>query len=208
MSGFSTRAIGRAAIRDQLGKVALHRFLDSGFDGVTFDDLAGEAGVSRSTVLRYFGSKEDVVLYVFDPLEEQMTQALAARPRSEDDWTALRHAVAPAVALLEDDAAGGLARLRLVWSTPALSARLHEKQAIWRPALTGLLAERNAGVDTPTITLRTRAMAALGCVMVAYDSWVEGDGEAHLTELTDDAFSALAPGGEPGGSARGVDASR
>ncbi|PZF10035.1 TetR family transcriptional regulator [Curtobacterium sp. MCPF17_011] len=184
--------MGRAAIRDELGNVALQRFLDAGFEPVTFDDLAGRAGVSRSTFLRYFGSKEEVVLYVFDALEGQMAAALAARPGTEGDWTALRAAVTPAVALLEDDAVNGFARIRLVWSTPALSARLHEKQAGWRPALVDILAER-AAAGTPVITLRTRVMAALGCIMVAYDGWVESSGAAQLASLTDDAFAALAP---------------
>ncbi|MBT2501247.1 TetR family transcriptional regulator [Curtobacterium sp. ISL-83] len=192
MVGMSTRAIGRAAIRDELGNVALGRFLDSGFDPVTFDDLAGRAGVSRSTFLRYFRTKEDVVLYVFDALGEQMASALAARPSAEDDWTALRAAVTPAVALLEDDEANGFARIQLVWSTPALSARLHEKQAGWRPALVDILARRS-GNSAPTIALRTRAMAALGCVMVAYDGWIESGGAARLASLADDAFAALAP---------------
>jgi AcrR family transcriptional regulator len=205
MDGFSTRAIGRAAIRGELGEIALHRFLEAGFDAVTFDDLAREAGVSRSTFLRYFGSKEDVVLHVLDPLEERMTRALAARPASEDDWTALREATRPAVALFEDDPAEGLARLRLVWSTPALSAQLHEKQASWRPALVDVLARRNADAGTPTIALRTRAMAALGCVMVAYVEWVERDGEARLAALKDDAFSALAPAASPPGNASDPD---
>lgn len=192
MDGISTRAIGRAAIRDELGSLALRRFLDAGFDPVTFGDLASRAGVSRSTFLRYFGSKEEVVLYVFDALEDQMASALAARPTSEDDWTALRAAVAPAVALLEDDTDNGFARIRLVWSTPALSARLHEKQAGWRPALVDILSRRSEH-SAPTIALRTRAMAALGCVMVAYDGWVESDGAARLASLADDAFAALAP---------------
>jgi AcrR family transcriptional regulator len=192
MNGISTRAIGRAAIRDELGSIALQQFLDAGFDSVTFDDLATRAGVSRSTFLRYFGGKEDVVLYVFDALEEQMVAALAARPSTEDDWTALRAAVTPAVALLQDDTANGFARIRLVWSTPALSARLHEKQAGWRPALVALLDRRSEGSE-PIIALRTRVMAALGCVMVAYDGWVESDGAALLATLADDAFAALAP---------------
>jgi AcrR family transcriptional regulator len=192
MDAISTRAIGRAAIRDELGNLALERFLEAGFDPVTFDDLAARSGVSRSTFLRYFGSKEDVVLYVFGALEEQMASALAARPSSEDDWTALRAAVTPAVALLTDDAANGFARIQLVWSNPALSARLHEKQAGWRSALVDVLARRSDN-SAPIITVRARAMAALGCVMVAYDGWVESDGAARLASLTDEAFAALAP---------------
>jgi AcrR family transcriptional regulator len=193
----STRAIGRAAVRDELGSIGLRCFLQSGFDAVTFEDLAGRAGVSRSTFLRYFGSKEDVVLHVFDPLGEQMAQALRERPDSEDTWTALRHAVRPAVTLIEENSEVGLARLDLVWSTPALWARLHEKQAAWRGGLAALLVERAASSRLRRIAVQTLVMAALGCVMVAYDGWVESGGAERLGDLAEDAFAALAPGSVP-----------
>jgi AcrR family transcriptional regulator len=193
MEGLSTRAIGRAAIRDELASIALPRFLDAGFDNVTFDDLATAARVSRSTFLRYFGSKEDVVLFVFDPLGDAMSAALASRPAAEDEWTALRRSVDPAVALLVRDPGEGLALLRLVWNTPALWGRLHEKQASWRAALVDRLSQRS-GADTPSpLVLRTRVMAALGCLMVAFDSWVEGEGRDDLDVLADLTFGALAP---------------
>ncbi|WP_267423607.1 MULTISPECIES: acyl-CoA-like ligand-binding transcription factor [unclassified Curtobacterium] len=194
MNAMSTRAIGRAAVRDELGTIGFRCFVESGFDTVTFEDLAGHAGVSRSTFLRYFGSKEDVVLHVFDPLGEQMAQALRERPDSEGTWTALRHAVRPAVALIEDDADTGLARLDLVWSTPALWARLHEKQGAWRGGLAALLAEREGSSQLRPIAVQTLVMAALGCVMVAYDGWVESGGAGRLGDLAEDAFAALAPG--------------
>ncbi|MBO9048755.1 hypothetical protein JG550_002683 [Curtobacterium flaccumfaciens pv. flaccumfaciens] len=37
-------------------------------------------------------------------------------------------------------------------------------------------------------------MAALGCVIVAYDGWVESGGAERLGELVEDAFAALAQG--------------
>ena len=194
MNAMSTRAIGRAAVREELGSIGLSCFLESGFDAVTFEDLAGRAGVSRSTFLRYFGSKEDVVLHVFDPLGEQMAQALRERPESEDTWTALRHAVTPALALIEDDSSTGLARLDLVWSTPALWARLHEKQATWRQGLAALLVDREASRQLQRIAVQTLVMAAVGCVMVAYDGWIESGGSERLSALAEDAFAALAPG--------------
>ncbi|WP_225858877.1 TetR family transcriptional regulator [Streptomyces albicerus] len=58
----STRDIARAAIRAELAQVAFELFRRQGFDKVTFDGLAKAAGVSRSTFLRYFGTKEDAVL--------------------------------------------------------------------------------------------------------------------------------------------------
>ena len=201
MSGLSTRAISRAAVRQELAAVALPRFVDVGFDAVTFDDLAGAAGVSRSTFLRYFASKDDVVLHVFDPLGEQMAAALSARPQAEEDWTALRRAVDPAVQLIVADPEAGLRLLRLVWSTPALWAGLHEKHGSWRPPLVDLLVERSkasAGRAPALLAVRTRVMAALGCLMVAFDAWIESGGAQPLDALTDDAFAALAPdGAEP-----------
>ena len=193
MKGLSTRAIGRAAIRDELGGIALPLFFDAGFDSVTFDDLATAAGVSRSTFLRYFGSKEDVVLFVFEPLGDAMSAALAARPAAEDEWTALRRAVDPAVALIVRDPGKGLALLRLVWDTPALWARLHEKQASWRPALVDRLSERSGAAPPSPLVLRTRVMAALGCLTVAFDIWIEGEGRDDLDVLADLTFGALAP---------------
>ncbi|WIB11512.1 hypothetical protein [Curtobacterium sp. MCPF17_052] len=123
-----------------------------------------------------------------------MAHALRERPDSEDTWTALRHAVRPAVTLIEDDPATGLARLDLVWSTPALWARLHEKQATWRAGLAALLVERAAGSQLRRIAVQTLVMAALGCVIVAYDGWVESGGAERLGDLVEDAFAALAPG--------------
>jgi AcrR family transcriptional regulator len=193
MEGLSTRAIGRAAIRDELADVALRRFVDAGFDNVTFDDLATAAGVSRSTFLRYFGSKEDVVLFVFDPLGDAMPAALAARPDDEDPWVSLRRSVDPAVALLVREPTRGLTLLQLAWTTPALWGRLHEKQGSWRPALVDRLTDR-AGPDGPSpLVLQTRVMAALGCLMVAFDSWVGNDGRDDLAGLVDLTFGALAP---------------
>lgn len=192
MASLSTRAIGRAAVREQLWALALPLFKFAGFDNVTFDDLATEAGVSRSTFLRYFGSKEDVVLFVFDPLGDAMAQALEVRPAAESDWVALRRSVDPAIDLLTRRRDDGLALLRLVWSTPALWARLHEKQAAWRPLLVDGLASRQGKRHTSNILLRTQVMAALGCLMVAFDTWVDGDGQP-LETLTDMTFAALEP---------------
>ncbi|AZS84017.1 TetR family transcriptional regulator [Streptomyces griseoviridis] len=187
----STRDIARAAVRAELTRVAFELFRRDGFDKVTLDDLASAAGVSRSTFLRYFGTKEDAVLAAFDGSERRLADALRARPADEDDWTALRRAMDTVIARYHEDPAGSLATTRLVRDTPALCARNLEKQYTWRPSLAAALAGR-AGDDQPTLAQSVRAAAALDCLNVALDHWLASDGALDLVALLDDAFDALA----------------
>jgi AcrR family transcriptional regulator len=173
--------------------VAFELFRREGFDEVTVDDLAKAAGVSRSTFLRYFGTKEDAVLSAFDAKGERVADALRARPADEDDWTALRRALDTAIQTYHQDPNGSLAMTRLVRDTPALCARQLEKQHGWRPALARALAERTGSTEPPAIHQWVRAAAALDCLNVAVDHWADSDGRLDLVTLLDDAFAALAP---------------
>ncbi|MGW4212048.1 TetR/AcrR family transcriptional regulator [Lentzea sp. NPDC004789] len=189
----NTRDIARAAVRAELGRVAFKLFLRNGFENVTIDDLAAAAGVSRSTFLRYFGTKEDAVLGGFEAKGELVADALRARPADEDDWTALRHALDLAIASYHEDPAATLAMTRLIRSTPALAARKLEKQHGWRPALVCALAERAGSPEQPAIAHWVRVSAALDCFTVAIDHWSDSDGRLDLVALLDEAFAALAP---------------
>ncbi|MPY59953.1 TetR family transcriptional regulator [Streptomyces spongiae] len=192
----NTRDIARAAVRAQLAQVAFELFHREGFDKVTLDDLAAAAGVSRSTFLRYFGTKEDAVLAAFDGHDRRLADALRARPSGEDDWTALRRALDTVIERYHQDPAAALATTRLVRETPALCARHLEKQHGWRPALAEALAERAGSADSadsPTLGQSVRAAAALDCLNVALDHWLASDGRLDLVDLLDEAFAALAP---------------
>ncbi|WP_131569119.1 TetR family transcriptional regulator [Streptomyces sp. KM273126] len=189
----NTRDIARAAVRAQLAQVAFELFCREGFDKVTLDDLAAAAGVSRSTFLRYFGTKEEAVLGAFDGHDRRVADALRARPAAEDEWTALRHALDTVIERYHQDPAAALATTRLVRETPALCARHLEKQHRWRPALAEALAERAGSTEAPTLGQSVRAAAALDCLYVALDHWLASEGRLNLVGLLDDAFAALAP---------------
>lgn len=188
----NTREIARAAVRAELGQVAFELFRRDGFEKVTIDDLAQAAGVSRSTFLRYFGTKEDAVLSTFESKGERVADALRARPADEDDWTALRRAMDTAIEPYHQDPLASLALTRLVRETPALCARQREKQHGWRPALAQAIAER-AGATSPSVAHWARASAALECLGVGVDHWSDSDGRLDLVSLLDEAFAALAP---------------
>ena len=189
----NTRDIARAAVRAELAQVAFELFRREGFDKVTLDDLAAAAGVSRSTFLRYFGTKEDAVLGAFEGHDRRVADALRARPADEDEWTALRGAMDTVIERYRADPEGSLATTQLVRETPALCARYLEKQHSWRPALVEALAERSGSEGHPALGQTVRAAAAIDCLQVAIDHWTASDGRLDLVTLLDEAFAALAP---------------
>ncbi|MEU1510938.1 TetR family transcriptional regulator [Streptomyces sp. NPDC005811] len=193
----TTREIARAAVRAELAQAAFGLFLREGYETVTLDDLAAAAGVSRSTFLRYFGSKEEAVLSAFDAHGRQVADALRERPATEDDWEALRRAFDTVVGNYRRDPASALRLTRLVLDTPALCARQLEKQRGWQPALADALAERSGPGQEVSLALHVRAAAALDCLNVALDHWTASDGRLDLEDLLDEAFGALSPSDRP-----------
>ncbi|GAA0961092.1 TetR/AcrR family transcriptional regulator [Actinocorallia libanotica] len=186
-----TREIARAAVKAELAEVAFDLFRRNGYDQVTVNDVAAAAGVSRSTFLRYFGSKEDAVLSVLDAQGRQLAEKLRARPAGEDDWTALRRSFDFILEDYRENPSGTLALTRLVQQTPALRARRMEKHSGWRPGLAQALADRAGLPDPPPLAPLVRAAAALDCLSLAIDRWTSSDGSLDLAALLDEAFAAL-----------------
>lgn len=49
-------------MRAEIAAVAVRLFQEQGFEKTTVDQIAAEAGLSRTSFFRYFATKEDVVL--------------------------------------------------------------------------------------------------------------------------------------------------
>ena len=180
-------------MKAELAQAAFDLVSRDGFDKVTINDLASATGVSRSTFLRYFGNKEDAVLYALDAQGTQLAEALRARPQEEDDWKALRRAFDTVIEPYQRDPVGALAMTRLVHEVPALYARMLEKQHSWRPALSAALADRHDISGDLPVPLLVKATAALVCLNIALDRWTASDGRLDLVALLDEAFCALGP---------------
>ncbi|WP_194829865.1 TetR/AcrR family transcriptional regulator [Nocardia sp. XZ_19_231] len=188
-----TRTIARAAIRANLAQTAFELARSQGFQKVKVDDMAAAAGVSRSTFLRYFGTKEDAVLSAFDAHAAQFAETLRTRPAEEDDWTALQRALEQVVDFYLEDPVAALSFTQFILDTPELSGRNREKQHSWRPFLTAALAER-AGIDEPVpVAIAVRVAAAVSCLSIAVERWSESGGELDLAALLEAGFQALSP---------------
>jgi AcrR family transcriptional regulator len=189
-----SRAIARAAVQSELSLAAYELVVEKGYGSVTLDDMAAAGGVSRSTFLRYFRTKDQAILVALEAYVERMADALRARPRDEDDWSALRSAIESfVVPIYVKHPAGAQALSRLSLFTQALSGAQLERQD-WRTPLTRALAERH-GVSGPVpIGLSVKVGAALECMGLAVSYWAAADGGVDLVDLLREGFAAL--GGE------------
>lgn len=65
-----------AAGREEIAEAAFRLFATRGYDATAVDDIAAEAGVSRSTFFRSFGSKEAVIFPDHDQLLARIEERL------------------------------------------------------------------------------------------------------------------------------------
>lgn len=90
------RAEAARATADRVLDVAVELFTESAFEDVSLDDVAARAGVSKRTVLRRFGSKEELFVAAGDRAGEEMQ-----RGRDEAPVGDIEGAVADVVAHYE-----------------------------------------------------------------------------------------------------------
>ncbi|MEX3105331.1 MULTISPECIES: TetR family transcriptional regulator [unclassified Streptomyces] len=185
----------RATVQAEVVEVAHRLFTEQGFDRTTVDQIAAESGLSRASLFRYFGTKEDIVLGRLEGTGRQIAAELAARPDDEQPWEALRRSFD---ALTRTNEAAPteqvLTYLRMLQETPSLRARHHEKQRGWQTLLVPELARRlGADPDRPEDTRPSAlAAAALACLDTASTAWVACEGTVPLAVLLDRAMGALA----------------
>ncbi len=131
----------KAQTRRDIAEAAIGLFMRNGYETVSVQAIAEEAGVAERTLYRYFATKDDVLSPIITETTAELAALIAARPAGEPMATAVHRAFA--------QSSGGVnqlqiqALIRLLVTVPALHAR-------W---LNDLLAIEEALV--PTITSRT-----------------------------------------------------
>ncbi|APE34900.1 hypothetical protein BOX37_14150 [Nocardia mangyaensis] len=183
----------RAAMRDEVSEVAFRLFSEQGFDKTTVEQIAAEAGLSRTTFFRYFGTKEEVVLGKMSEFGPRIAAALAARPAEERCWQALRRSFDVITEPTADEPQPFLNLMRLLNDACALMTRQWEKTQGWHSLLVPEIARRLCDDSESTGDLRAHALvgAAISCLDAATDAWTASEGAAPLSELLDQAMGVL-----------------
>lgn len=189
----SLRERTRDAVREQIRERALALFVENGFDPTTIDDIAQAVGISPRSFFRYFATKEEVVTGDFTEVGALIRDALAARPASETPFMAIRAALAPLAAMIENDPVRGLRAMRVSTSTASLRAHGLEKHLTWAKMLVPIIERRLRGTkQSRSLRAQTIVHASLACLDVALSEWAERNGRTSLSTLLDEAFAQLA----------------
>ncbi|MDQ2812655.1 MAG: mycofactocin system transcriptional regulator [Actinomycetota bacterium] len=181
--------------RRELELIALRLFTDQGFDSTTIEQIAAEAGVSKRTFFRYFGSKASVLWSEFDREVDTIAAALAEVPAEVPMMDAIRRAVVRANHYGPQDVPELRMRMNLIGCVPALQSSTAVHYDAWERAISDFAAVR---IGQPADSLYPLAVgrATLAACRAAYDRW-SARADAELPCYLDAALAALAAGFDP-----------
>ncbi|MFD6098392.1 TetR/AcrR family transcriptional regulator [Nocardiopsis flavescens] len=150
-------ATARVPTRDVV-LAAVRLFTDHGFEATTMDDVAAAGGVSRRSLFRRFGTKEDILFAEHDELFAEVSRHLETAPGTPLD------AVFSAARLVLDgylrDPEVTVPRYRLVRVHPRLRDREVAMTARYQSAFSRYLAARGGGGAPEERSLAAGAAAA------------------------------------------------
>jgi AcrR family transcriptional regulator len=177
----------RSAMRT-IQERALDLFDERGFDAVTIEQVAAAAEVSPSSVYRYFGTKEG--LLVGDAFDAMDDDALAGVLDPGDPVGSMVRVVQRYEGAPGDDPADGVPRRRVRYFFTEPSVRTAVCAALDRAAQR--VAPLLAGTDGLTATqARVAAHAVAFGYFAALESWFDDDGERPIADYVEEGLAPL-----------------
>ena len=175
--------MSKPSARERLARAAFDLFDEQGYERTTVDDIAGRAGLGRTTFFRHYKSKEDVIFPDHDRVLEQVAVRLQARGPG-DVIAAVSDAVGLVFRSYLDE--GDLARRRyaLTSSVPALREREIISVARYQRLFREYIASR---LDDPAEPGQLQAELMAASFVAAHNHvlrrWLRGQSPDPLAEL-------------------------
>ncbi|MPZ63106.1 MAG: TetR family transcriptional regulator [Propionibacteriales bacterium] len=173
-------------------EVALDLFDEHGYAAVTIERVAAEAEVSPSSIYRYFGTKEQLVLY--DEYDPMILDMIDKEPAEVDPMEAIRRSISYiAKEILPGDEELIRRRMRYAWNEPAVRSGLvrqvEEAEAMIREGLA-----RRTGKDGGDLELKVVSAALVGGFVAVLEYWHQTDYRDSLDAVLERAFDVLSGG--------------
>ncbi|RBO89511.1 TetR/AcrR family transcriptional regulator [Nocardia puris] len=179
----------------RIQRVALDLFEEHGYREVTVERVAAAAEVSPSSIYRYFGTKEMLVLY--DESDPRVLEVLRTTGDGEvlpvDEMIALaKPLVAPMLAaLLTPDAERRIARrLRLMRAFPEVKDGQAKQMRELEEQFRALFAERS-GREANDLQVRMIASIVVWGGVSALEHWAAKDFDGRLSDVYAEAVDSI-----------------
>jgi AcrR family transcriptional regulator len=182
----------RASAIRRIQEAALDLFDERGFENVTIEEIAEAADVSPSSVYRYLGTKEGIVLY--DEFDFRLIDAVEAELAAHPPVEAVRRAVASVMAaFFGRDEALARRKLRYAFENPHLRAATTQQIDQFAQLVADALA-RAAGRDTNELEIQVIATTLVWALTTAARIWQTEGYARPLQPLLDDALAVVEHG--------------
>lgn len=177
--------------RLQLLESALDLIGRQGFAETTINQIANAIDISPRTLLRYFPTKEDVIVSWVEDGMAVFLSSLEERPAEEPPYLSL---LACARKLLEAHQARAdfyLIIERTIASSPALRARKLEMSSALAEKVTAVLERRGGSSHRAGLMNDLYPALVFSIMRVVIRVWVIGDGRRRLLDIFDEAIALL-----------------
>jgi AcrR family transcriptional regulator len=193
-SGVELREQRRERNAREIQQTAISLFAERGYDAVTVEDIAREAGISERTFFRYFASKDHLLVAEAGRRIEVIHESLVGQPQDLDAWRALRNAVLDQSA--SEDAVGRNAAIwaHLTKEAPALLAKMIMHGALEGTHNIEVELARRLGVPATDALPDVMMRVTLAAVQSSYLRWLDDDGAGSLVDLTATALDLVGEG--------------
>lgn len=192
--------VGSAGLREQkkqaamrrIQEVALDLFDARGFEQVTIEEIAAAANVSPSSVYRYFGTKEMIVLY--DDVDYRLIERLETELVSHPPVDAIRRAMTDVLSEVFDQNDELTRRkVRYAFEEPALRAASLETTDMFVPVIAEVLA-RASKRKADDLEVQVIAATLVASLMAAVRHWYAAGYRQPLRREIDRALSVVESG--------------
>jgi len=192
-----TRPVGlrerkREATRVRIAEEAARLATARGVAGVTADQIAEAADISRATFFRFFATKETAIAEGFSgPKVDELLDVLRAQPLDLEPLAAVAQTFRDLGQQLDDETRHlVLEQARIAQDSPALQAWMASAWLRDEQLVSAVLAER-LGLAPDDPRARMVAAVAMAAMRTGLERWAAADGEADLAKLFDDALHVV-----------------
>ncbi len=177
--------------RTQLLEAGLDLIHKRGFEETTVADIAAAVSVSPRTLLRYFPTKEDVIVSWVQDGMTIIRAELKERLKSEPPVVALLASARAMLTAFDEKSRFFLTIETAIRSNRSISARKEQMIAELIDEVAHILASTNRLSPLPDVVAYTIAGTVFAFIRATINSWVEGGAAMSLPVLFDQAAGVV-----------------